>query len=158
MMNTAGLLGLRTFRNPLTRFDSRSIPRLIFIAGLGVSVVSMLLLFQTSGVTSKGYDIQSLESQRDNLLRLNYQLDADIAKLESLDRVDREAKSKLKMVTPTSYVYVSVPVPSPDVRPMDDPNITSASGMAVEVRPANGASAFFSWLASFSESAGIVTR
>lgn len=158
MINTAGLLGLRTFRNPLGRIDARSIPRFVFVSGLGISVVSMLLLFQTSGVTSKGYDIQSLEAQRDHLLQLNYQLDADIAKLESLDRIEREAKSKLKMVSPTSFVYISVPVPSPEYRPIEDPAITTVSGTAVEVRPANSTSAFLNWLASFSESAGNLTR
>ena len=76
-----------------------------------VSLASLLLLVQTSLVTSTGYDIERLQETRDDWKQKNYQLEYEIAALKSLDRIEREAV-RLNMVPATQHVYVEVNLPS----------------------------------------------
>ncbi|MBI2303668.1 MAG: hypothetical protein HYU86_02845 [Chloroflexi bacterium] len=66
----------------------------------------LLLLFQTSHLTSTGYEVQRLEAEKRDWQRRNYQLEAEIGRLQSLERIQNEATQRLKMVPATQYLYV----------------------------------------------------
>ncbi len=77
-----------------------------------VSLASLLLLVQTSLVTSTGYDIERLQEIRDDWKQKNYQLGYEIDSLKALPRIEQEAINRLGMVPATQHVYVKVDVPS----------------------------------------------
>lgn len=81
--------------------------RITALGGL-VAVGMVVLLAQASLVASTGYNVERLEDTKAALIRSNQQLEDSIATLRSLDRIEREARTRLKMVTPTSYVYIRV--------------------------------------------------
>ena len=87
-----------------------------------VSLASLLLLVQTSRVASAGYDIERLQEIREEWKQKNYQLEYETAALKSLDRIEREATIRLKMVPATQHVYLKVDLPSqakltPEIHP-----------------------------------------
>ena len=77
----------------------------ILLAGC---LVAMVYLLQTSGVATTGYDIQSLQLQRDDWQLRNEQLHFELAKRRSLTWIDAEATGRLGMVRPepTALVYL----------------------------------------------------
>ena len=77
-----------------------------------ISLSSLLLLVQTSRVTSAGYDIERLQEIREEWKQKNYQLEYEIATLEGLDRIEREAVTRLNMIPATQQVYLNVDLPS----------------------------------------------
>ncbi|MBI4300830.1 MAG: cell division protein FtsL [Chloroflexi bacterium] len=78
-----------------------------------VSLASLLLLVQTSRVATAGYDIRRLEQLRESWRQRNYELDVEVSRLQSLERVETEARSRFHMVEPSGYVYVAVDTPPP---------------------------------------------
>lgn len=84
------------------------LPALLPTTAAIVSLASLLLLLQSSNVTTSGYDLRRLEAMREDWAQSNYQLEAEIAYLQSLGRVAREAKEKLGMVPATTYLFVTV--------------------------------------------------
>lgn len=94
-----------------TRLGSRVRWRLLAIPLLILAtVVSLLYLSQTSDVATTGYDIADLEAQKRELQMRNEQLRLQIAQLQSLDRVEHEAATRLQMGPPRHVVYVTAPV------------------------------------------------
>ncbi len=85
-----------------------ALPAILPVAMAIVSSVSLLLLVQTSGVTTTGYDVRRLEQEKEDWQQANFQLEYDIAYLQSLARIEKEATGKLRMSTATDYVFVSV--------------------------------------------------
>ncbi len=73
-----------------------------------VVLASLLLVMQTSRVAATGYKIMDLQATREHWRRLVYQQEAEVATLQSLGRVEREAKTKFQMIQPSSYIYVIV--------------------------------------------------
>ena len=59
--------------------DWRRLPGLLTMAAGIISIVSVMLLIQTSGVASVGYDIQRLEEVRNHWREVNYQLEHENA-------------------------------------------------------------------------------
>lgn len=87
---------------------------LLPIAVAVVSLVSLLALVQISGVTTSAYDVRRLEQERAGWQQANYQLEAEIARLQSLDRIEKEAKGKQQMVPASEYQFVVVKeIPAP---------------------------------------------
>lgn len=83
-------------------------------------VLSLLYLSQTSDVATTGYDITALQDEKQTLEAENEQLRLQIDQLESLDRVDREATTRLQMGPPRRVIYVTaapVAIPTPVARP-----------------------------------------
>jgi hypothetical protein len=80
----------------------------VLLAGL---LVAMVYLLQTSGVATTGYDIQSLQMQRDDWQLRNEQLQFELSKRRSLTWIESEATGRLGMVRPepTALTYVKVP-------------------------------------------------
>ena len=71
-------------------------------------LVALVYLLQTSGVATAGYDIQSLQMQRDDWQLRNEQLRFELAKRQSLTWIESEATGRLGMVRPepTALTYV----------------------------------------------------
>lgn len=71
-------------------------------------LVAMVYLLQTSGVATAGYDIQSLQVQRDDWQLRNEQLQFELSKRRSLTWIEAEATGRLGMVRPdpTSLTYL----------------------------------------------------
>jgi cell division protein FtsL len=87
-------------------FDLRP-EMLVFATIVLVALTSMLYLTQASNVAATGYDITYAEDRREKLERERQRLTLRAAELQSLDRLEREATSTLKMV----------PAPVPDYLP-----------------------------------------
>ncbi len=57
--------------------------------------------------------MQRLEEQQSTLQAENHQLEADIAALSSLDRIEHDARDRLGMIPARKIEYVSVDTPAP---------------------------------------------
>ena len=79
----------------------------ILLAGC---LVALMYLLQTSGVASTGYDIQHLQTERDDWELRNEQLRLELAKRRSLTWIESEATARLGMVRPepTALTYLKV--------------------------------------------------
>jgi hypothetical protein len=77
---------------------------------LAASLVALMYLLQTSGVATTGYDIQRLQTERDDWQLRNEQLQLELAKRQSLTWIDSEATGRLGMVQaqPTALTYVKI--------------------------------------------------
>lgn len=120
-----------------------------------ISLASLLLLVQTSRVATAGYDLNRQAQTRDEWRNRNYQLEAEIATLQSLDRIEKEAITRFKMKPATEYIYVKVTEPSKASPPlqMQPP---SHKGKAAEEARRKWWDALLHPLAFFNESRFIV--
>ncbi len=92
---------------------SPSLPLLMTLAALAVGVAALLPLLQSSGATTTNGNVQRLEQiHADWQARVN-ELEVEVATLGGLERIEKEAISRFKMVAPTETVYITVPVPAP---------------------------------------------
>ncbi|MDP9238422.1 MAG: septum formation initiator family protein [Chloroflexota bacterium] len=78
-----------------------------------VVVVALLQVNQFSRVTSTGYQINDLNRERARKQAENHQIEADVARLTSLARVDIEARVRLAMVPAERKLSISVSQPVP---------------------------------------------
>ncbi len=86
------------------------------ILALAFGVVALLGLFQvieTSDATRTSYSIQGLEQERLDWSAQVHRLEAEVATLTSLERVEREARGRLGMVPAETVLYLDVDVPPP---------------------------------------------
>ncbi len=109
----------RRFRWPNLAGRLRSGRALLALAIVLVLAVALLQVNQFSRLTSTGYQIDSLTQLRDAKQAENHQLEAQVAQLSSLARVDWEARVNLHMVPATRKLYISVnqPVPARETLP-----------------------------------------
>jgi len=79
----------------------------ILLAGC---LVALMYLLQTSSVATTGYDIQHLQTERDDWQLRNEQLQLELDKRQSLTWIEAEATGRLGMVRaePTALAYVKV--------------------------------------------------
>lgn len=79
----------------------------VLVAGC---LVALMYLLQTSGVATTGYDIQRLQTERDDWQLRNEQLRLELAKRRSLTWIEAEATTRLGMIRPepTALTYLSV--------------------------------------------------
>lgn len=107
--------------NRLVEKLSRIAQRRLLVAGvLGlVLIVALLQVNQFSRVTSTGYQINDLNRERAQKQAENHQIEADVARLSSLARVDIEARVRLGMVPAERRLSISVnqPVPGRETLP-----------------------------------------
>jgi len=73
----------------------------------------LLQVIQTSDATSTAYTIRRLEQERLDWSAQVHSLEAEVASLTSLERVEREARDRLGMVPAENVLYVEVDVPPP---------------------------------------------
>ena len=100
---------------------ARSLPSLRrsprFLVGLAAALVlggAMLQVNQFSAVTTTGYHIDELERERAAKQAENDELEAEVARLASLARVDIEARVRLKMEPAQRILNIEVNHPVPD--------------------------------------------
>jgi cell division protein FtsL len=115
----------------LDRFIVRPAPRarlkapsvgarsVLIAAGLALAAAALLQVVQTSNVTTAGYQIQRLDQERLQWQASVHQLEAEVASLASVDRIEQEARGRLGMVPAESRLYLktNVPVPSHQLLP-----------------------------------------
>ncbi|MER3420008.1 MAG: hypothetical protein C4290_05565 [Chloroflexota bacterium] len=81
-----------------------------------VATAALLPVVQSSNLTTTGYEIRALEQRRSDLQAAIYNAQVDIAYLGSLERIEREARSRLGMVPAERTVSVQVNVSPPPPR------------------------------------------
>jgi len=91
-----------------------SLPSLVTICLVVIGLAGLLPLMLSSRATSTSTDIRQLERARDDWEARSQELQAEIAFLGSLDRIEKEARERLGMVPPTETIYVTVDQPAPE--------------------------------------------
>ncbi len=106
---------------PATRPSSAVAPRglgdlrrILLPAFVVLSLLGLVQVSQVGDATSTGYAIRRLEQQRQDWDAQVRQLEAEVAALTSLERVEREARDRLGLVPAGNSVYLNVSVPPPE--------------------------------------------
>ena len=95
-------------------------PVVLTIALVAVGLAGLLPLLQSSQATTIGYNIRQLERRRNDWEARIHELEAEIASLAALDRIENEAGQRLNMQAPEQTVYLTVDVASPESQPIPD--------------------------------------
>ena len=96
-------------------FGKRISPKLLFaVAGVLAVAVAAAQVNQFSRVTSAGYELDRLNQERAAKQADNHEIEADVARLSSLARVDFEARQRLKLVPAATRLYLTVDHAVPD--------------------------------------------
>jgi hypothetical protein len=90
-----------------------NVPVLLTIAALIVGVAALLPVVQTSLATSTGGSISQLEREREDWQARVHEQEVRVAQMGSLDRVEQQAKTRLKMVQPKEVHYLSIDAQAP---------------------------------------------
>lgn len=102
-----------------SRVRTRRLPAVgTLMATAMVAAAALMPVVQSTLATTTGYETQRLERQRNDLQAAIYQQQTEIAALGSLERIDREARERLKMVPATGGIAVSVsrpPAPTSEI-------------------------------------------
>jgi len=93
-----------------------SLPSLMIISLVVIGLAGLLPLIQSSRVTSTSSDIRRLERTRNDWQARLQELQAGVAFLGSLDRIEKEARERLGMAPPSETVYVIVDAPAPETQ------------------------------------------
>jgi len=101
----------RPFARP--NYRTWSLPRILVLAFGAAALLGLLQVIQTSDATSTGYTINRLEQERLDWSAQVHRLEAEVATLTSLERVEREARDRLGMVPAENVLYLEVDVPPP---------------------------------------------
>jgi cell division protein FtsL len=135
LISSAGRIG-RAFplRANLARFGRWS----LFVPALAiVGLLSLLYVNQTSDLAATAYDVADLQREKLRWEMRNEQLRLEIARLQSLNRVDREATARLGMGPPRREIYVAIAPAIPPTPPTsespDAQGWTSAVGRAIRL-------------------------
>jgi cell division protein FtsL len=89
-------------QRPVKERDSRRIRNLLLIVvvGIGVLLPFFTYTWQQIEIIGYGYQIQELKKQERELLEVQKELKIRKAELESLDRIERIARTKLGLADP----------------------------------------------------------
>lgn len=85
---------------------------------LALAVVGLVQVLQTTQVAATGYEVRALEREQENLdadIRL---LEAQIAASSNLDRIQKDATTRLGMVRAEQKIRVAQDVPAPAIVPL----------------------------------------
>lgn len=88
------------------RTDTLALPALLFLGIVALLAAGLLYLSQASSVATGGYDLLSLQAERDRWRVKNQQLTYAIAELSSLARAEEVARETLGMDTPEKTLYL----------------------------------------------------
>lgn len=105
-------------RAPRAKGRPLGMPAVLTIAIVAVGLAGLLPLLQSSQATTTGYNIRQLERQRNDWEARSHELEAEIASLAALDRIEKEARERLHMEEPADTVYITVDVPRPESQPV----------------------------------------
>jgi cell division protein FtsL len=88
--------------------------RALAVAFATVTAIALLQVIQSSTFTHTGQQMQQLEAERALLKAEVYDLEADVARLASLDRTEQVARDQLGMIRARNVDYLSVGVEAPE--------------------------------------------
>ncbi|MGE5597585.1 MAG: septum formation initiator family protein [Hyphomicrobiales bacterium] len=111
----------------------------ILIFGVG----AMLPVLQASTATTRGFEVQQLQAQQDQLNGDIRQLEAEVANLTSLPRIERRA-NELGLVPAEDPIYITVDEPGPG--PAKVPSEYLPGPIPQPEEPAPWWQSLFSWL------------
>ena len=143
---TAERVALRQIAQPML---AQRLP-LLLLAGImlaAVAAVGLLQVSQTSRVTTIGYELRTLESERSALAARVRLLEAEIAGIARIDQVRDEAIERLGMALPEQTLRIAVAVPAPRVIPMPERYVIAEP--APEPRTAGWWERLLNWLPGF---------
>ena len=108
------------YEHPAPRAKGRPLdmPVVLTIILMAVGLAAFLPLLQDSRVVNINYSIRQLERQRNDWEARSQELEAEIASLAALDRIEKDARERLKMQVPEQTLYLSVDVASPESQPI----------------------------------------
>lgn len=95
-------------------FGSSTLPIVMIFAAMAVGIAALLPLMQSSGATTTAGNIRQLEQQRTDWQAQLQEQEIKVAQLGSLQRIEQEATTRLKMVHPTNVHYIRVDAPPPE--------------------------------------------
>ena len=105
------------YRNAQAEFST-----ILPMAAVAVGLLCLVVLIQTSTIAVEAHTLRGLEVRRDGLIQTNLQIEAEIAALQSLRRIDVLARNRLGMIPAQARTYVVVDqVPTADEIPDDRP-------------------------------------
>ena len=90
-----------------------SLPAILTIAAVIIGLAALLPLLQSSGATSVAGRIYGLEQERAGWQARLHELELEVAKTGSLDQVEQQARTRLKMEEPKEVHYIRVDAPPP---------------------------------------------
>jgi cell division protein FtsL len=89
--------------------------RLLLVGAIGLVVIAAgFQVNQFSRLTSTGYQINELNKERSDRQASNHALEAEVAQLSSLARVDWEARTRLHLEPAQQKLYLTVNHEVPD--------------------------------------------
>ena len=100
----------RTFGRTEQRAASLRVQPILLVTGIAVIVVALLTVVQNSDAATTNVAIQELERQKLTLQTQAHQLEAEVAALSSLSRIEQEALVRLGLVPPEERQAVAVNV------------------------------------------------
>jgi cell division protein FtsB len=122
-----------------------NLPVVLIIAAMVVGVAALLPLVQSSSSTSTAGDIQHLEDERTGIQAQLQELEIDIARMGSLERIEKEARTRFRMTAPDDTIYLPVDSTPPEARKIPDRYLTESAG----AEPTGGSSIWedvFGWV------------
>jgi cell division protein FtsL len=105
----------RSVSRPSARPLSRpwSLRKVLFWGFIAAALVGLWQVIQISDATSMGFNMSRIERERLDWQASVHELEAEVAALTSLDRIEREARERLGMVPAQERIYVEVDTPVP---------------------------------------------
>jgi cell division protein FtsL len=99
---------------PRSEGQQLSLPSLVIICLVVIGLAALLPLLLSSTLVTTNSEIRDLERVRNDWEARMQELQAEVAALGSLDRIETEARGRLGMVPPSETVYIVVDQPSPE--------------------------------------------
>ena len=108
------------YEHPAPRAKGRplAMPVILTITLVALGLAAFLPLLQKSQVVNINYSIRQLERQRNDWEARSHELEAEIASLAALDRIEKEARERLNMQAPEQTLYLGVDVAAPESHPI----------------------------------------
>jgi cell division protein FtsB len=122
-----------------------NLPVVLTIAAMVVGVAALLPLVQSSSSTSTAGDIQKLEDEKTGIQAQLQELEIDVARMGSLEWIEKEARTRFRMTSPEDTIYLPVDSTPPEARKIPDRYLTESQG----TEPTGGSSIWedvFGWV------------
>lgn len=91
-----------------------SLPVLLTVAAVAIGLAALLPLIQSSGATTTSAKMQRLEQELADWEARTHELEAEIATLSGLERIEKEAASRFQMVPAQETIYLTIDQPGPE--------------------------------------------
>ncbi|MDP2673990.1 MAG: cell division protein FtsL [Dehalococcoidia bacterium] len=95
---------------------SPSMPTLLIIAALVIGAAALIPLVQSAVATSTNGNVHRLEQERADWQARTQELELEVATMASLDRIEKKARTELKMAEPKETRYIAVEAAAPEPR------------------------------------------